>query len=30
MPVLLDSNPLLRLAEPHTPEYPVVRDAIVK
>lgn len=30
MPVLLDSNQLLRIAEPHTPEYPIVRDAIIK
>lgn len=29
MPVLLDSNQLLRLAEPHTPEYIIVRDAII-
>lgn len=28
MPVLLDSNQLLRIAEPHAPEYLVVRDAI--
>lgn len=28
MPVLLDSNQLLRIAQPQTPEYPLVRDAI--
>lgn len=30
MPVLLDTNHLLRVAQPEAPEYPVIADAIVK
>lgn len=28
--ILLDTNQLLRIAQPHTPEYPVVTNAILK
>lgn len=30
LPILLDTNHLLRLAQPHAPEYPIVSDAIIK
>lgn len=30
MPILLDTNQLLRIAQPEAPEYPVVTEAIVK
>lgn len=30
MPVLLDSNQLLRIAQPEAEEYPIVRDAVIE